>query len=108
LKKTDNTQYLKFIYQNSNSTLNDIYEISKFLIGDHEKASINFELQQLRSKLLNEFPKKIEEKKKNHLNHSLQSFPLIPQYLQLIDDYLLVYFELTDLLHLLKPSINNE
>jgi hypothetical protein len=94
----DEFKLLNIIFPLSKSISNDIFEISKFLIGEHPKTSISDELKQILRLLKKEIPNKMKsfkDKCKIKVLNSYSSFPLIPSYLQIFHDFSKIFLYLT-------------
>jgi hypothetical protein len=110
LDKLNNSKLLKSILKFSKSTMNDLSSLSTLLIGDHPKLPISTQIQQFLNLVKKEIQKKIKENSKIYKSRyfeSILSIPLIPSYLQLINDFTLIYLHFSAYLHKIQSNIDN-
>jgi hypothetical protein len=103
----DNLKLLKSILAYSKSTLNNVHNLSLFLIEIHPKTSISNELQQLLTIFQNTIPaKKKQYEKYLKVNYFRQnsSMPLIQSYFHFIEDFPQIYLHFTSLIHSIDES----
>jgi hypothetical protein len=108
-QKADDSKLFQLVYQFSKQTFDDIYEISKLNVEDHQKISISDELLLLLNSTKIEIPHQIKNlKDKFKIQAPNSSLPIFQDYVHYFHNFCVVLRSSIKLLKMRKSDFKNQ